>query len=189
MKKAFLALTLTLIAALALSLAGCGSKGKTPEVQPDGFLMLQNYKLAQKGRDDYKGYVGVKITVGDKDISVTMLGRIGKHMQSGHELYIVDETKSIVANVKLTNAPDAFWKGIAYAALADETVLKAGYSYYIVSKEADGDFWYGERTSVSQNAYFSIDGVVMSDDLYTFGFMQNTENRVLGPVDIVFKTI
>lgn len=66
--------------------------------------------------------------------------------------------------------------------------MKAGYSYYIVSKETAGDFWYGEGTTVFGNIYFSIDGVVMSSDLYDFAFMKNTENRVLGPVDIVFAS-
>ena len=183
-KKILMLVTAALVIALGLSAAAC-SKNPTPEVQPNGFIMLNNYTLGATGRDDYNGYVGVKITV-STDINVSMLGLLGKFVKTDRQLYLLDETKAVVANVQLTKSPDAYYNGIAYVTIAGGAALHTGYSYYIVAQEAPGDFWYGEGTSCSENAYFSIDGVVMSTDLYNFAFMQGTQDKVLGPVDIVF---
>ena len=71
-----------------------------------------------------------------------------------------------------------------------DVILKADTYYYVLSKEEKGkDFWYGEKTSTSASPYFSIEGVVMSEDAYDFSFMKETANRILGPVDFVFTIV
>ena len=187
--KKLLAVGLALCSALFLFIA-CGKEREpTAEKRPEGMTMLSSYQLDTTGVDDYEGYVGVKITVGESDLNVTMIGRIGLHMQKDHELVILNETKAVVASATLTAEPDAVWNKIVYAELkgTDLAVLEAGISYYILSKETKGDFWYGEETATAANPYFSIDGVVMTKDLYDVSFMKNTQNCVLGPVDFVFS--
>lgn len=182
---------ISLVLCLSFSV-GCTKPRKMVEVKPDGMTMLNNYVLDDLGSEQYDGYIGVKIKVGSSDLKVTMLGRIGKHMRNDHELTILDETKAVVASTKLTSNPDAYYKEIAYAEIVSEqdVILKADTNYYVLSKEEKGkDFWYGEKTSTSASPYFSIEGVVMSEDAYDFSFMKETVNKILGPVDFVFTIV
>lgn len=185
----------SLLIILILSLimvTGCSQSKKMTEVKPVGQTMLNNYKLGETGSNAYSGYIGVKIRIGDSDLKVTMLGRIGKHMRNDHTLSILDETKAVIATAKITNTPDAYYKNIAYSKInsAKDTILKAKSVYYIVSKEEkEKDFWYGEKTSTNASPYFAIEGVVMSVDAYDFAFMKNTSNKVLGPVDFAYSVV
>ncbi len=171
---------------------GCKQPKKMLETKPSGSTMINNFTLDSKGNNNYNGYIGVKIKIGKSNLKVTMLGRIGKHMQNDHELTILDETKAVVASAKVTNTPDAYYKDVAYVKINanKDTILKAGISYYILSKESkDMDFWYGEKTSTNASPYFSIEGVVMTEDAYDIAFMKNTKNKVLGPVDFVYTVV
>jgi len=185
--KKVLAIVIALVA-MILVFAGCSKKEPTVENKPEGMTMLNSYKLDTEGVDDYEGYIGVKITVGDSPLNVTMLGRIGLHVKHDYELLILDETKAVVATATLTAQPDAVYNKVVYSKLKglDQASLSPGTSYYILSKEGNGDFWYGEKTTTSANPYFTIDGVVMTKDLYDISIMKNTTNCVLGPVDFVF---
>lgn len=176
--------------ATLLFFCACGAeKEPIEDKKPQGMTMLTSFQLDAEGVDDYEGYVGVKITIGGEALNVSMLGRIGLHLQRDHELLILDETKAIIATATATDEPDAVYNKIVYYRLkgTDMAVLSPGISYYILSKESKGDFWYGEKTTTAANPYFSIDGVVMTEDLYDVSFMKNTQNCVLGPVDFVFN--
>lgn len=200
-------LTLCLMAILSCLFVGCeetpqsdsgndDSDVQNEQVEITDFNIAENdmtltegVMLDTQGVNDYDGYVGIKFTVGDADIVVTKLGRIGMFMSSEHELVLMNETKAVVANAKLTKKPDAAKGKMVYANVvgSKEIVLKANSTYYLFSKEAKGDFWYGEGTNIEGNPYVVIDSIAMTKDLYEISVMENTENCLLGPVDFVFQ--
>ena len=132
---------------------------ETPENTPIEFITSVNLPSGRwNDGDDWRG---MKITVGDKDIVVTQLGRWvmgewvdanGNTMEGNtqiHPMKIVDfETKEDIVNslvdVVTENAPAEEFK---YAELAQPVTLSAGKSYYILSREfLNGDYWYAGGT-------------------------------------------
>ena len=94
-------------------------------------------------RHDCSFYLGGMITVGDKDIVVTDIGRMcWEGNQMPHNLYIADaSSKKIIASAVVDmNGKTA--GGYVYAKLDKAVTLEAGKSYYLMSYEHyDGDNW------------------------------------------------
>ena len=126
--------------------------------------------LAKPGetiRNDFPGYVGMKLTVGNKDLKVTELGRLFYGGTKGandedHEVRLVSADGKLVASV-IVPAGGIDGK-VTYAALADPVTLKASQSYYLVSLESATDYWYG---SVGEGgATFHFENVATCDGAY-----------------------
>ena len=126
--------------------------------------------LAKPGetiRNDFPGYVGMKLTVGNKDLKVTELGRLFYGGTKGandedHEVRLVSADGKLVASV-IVPAGGIDGK-VTYAALADPITLKAGQSYYLVSLESATDYWYG--SAGEDGATFSCENVATCDGAY-----------------------
>jgi YVTN family beta-propeller protein len=105
-------------------------------------------------RNDFSGWVGMAITVGNVPISVTQLGRMVASGSTGtHALKIVNASSGqdltgSLTSVSTSGAPSG---SFLYASLTSPLTLQANTTYYIVSQEAaGGDEWYDVNTTFIQ---------------------------------------
>ena len=107
-------------------------------------------KLGKEIRNDYAGFVGMKIQIGNKDLQVKELGRyFEKSNKQSHELQIVDhKTNNILGKVTVDLSKGKADKiGFKYTTLKTPVTLKANMEYDIISMEnLNGDKWYGRTT-------------------------------------------
>jgi len=104
-------------------------------------------------RNDFSGYVGMQINVGNNPINVTSLGRIIAPGNLGtHTLALVNAANGIdvpggTAAITMTNGTVGQFQ---YTALSSPVALAAGSIYYVVSQETEGgDLWYDMNTLVT----------------------------------------
>lgn len=125
------------------------SGAATLTVQPAGLTLVTSQTLGTT-RNNYTGWVGMKITVGVLPMTVSALGRIvGPGNTAAHIVKIVDaSTGNDVAGGSASVVTAGGTTGaFAYGALASPVVLNANAAYYIVSQEtAGGDQWYDLNT-------------------------------------------
>jgi len=121
-------------------------------------------RLSQLGklRNDYSGWVGMRITVGSDPITVTSLARIFvKDNKLIHTVKLVDATTGddvSGAGVFLSGGTNGKF---TYMDLAKPVVLQAKKSYYLVSDETkDSDLWYDGDSRVITNNVATADGIV-----------------------------
>ena len=152
----------------------------------DAKELAAQVQLSDTMRNDFDNFMGMKITVGDKDIYVSELGRIfveGNTQE--HVVKIVDaETK-----LDVVGASAAIKGGTAgqftYVALATPVKLKANHSYYLVSREfINGDKLYEGNTLLTPAAGVSIPGSVY---YLPTGYTEiSAEGATFGPVSFKF---
>ena len=95
-------------------------------------------KLGKEIRNDYAGFVGMKIQIGNKDLQVKELGRyFEKSNKQSHELQIVDhKTNNILGKVTVDLSKGKADKiGFKYTTLKTPVTLKANMEYDIISME------------------------------------------------------
>ena len=137
------------------------STSPKPMVKRDFFV---KYQGTPTPRNNYEGYVGMKITVGAKPISVYSLGRIfiAGNTQSHHVKLVDAETGKDIEGSTVT-VKDGTDGKITYARLDRPILLEAGHSYYIVSEEKDGgDFWYHNDAEILCQKDAKIDSAVFN---------------------------
>lgn len=107
-------------------------------------------------RNDFSGWIGMKLTVGGSPLTVTALGRSFLAGNSGtHMIRVVRASDGL--DVPGGSASVAMAGGTAgqfqYASLASPITLAANTAYYLVSQEtAGGDFWYEHGALSSTSA-------------------------------------
>jgi uncharacterized repeat protein (TIGR01451 family) len=104
-------------------------------------------------RNDYTGFVGMKVGVGASPITVTALGRMFVAGNSGtHIIKLVNAangTDVAGGSVSLTMSGGTAGQ-FKYANLSSPVVLAAGATYYVASQETAGaDFWHSYNTTVT----------------------------------------
>lgn len=133
------------------------------------------------------GWAGMKITVGDRDLHVTALGRWHTpDSKATHNFLIANMDGSLVLDYGMaiaTAGADAR-EGFVYGNVNGGVTLKANTSYYIVS-----DYW-GERDKfyaggvANTSDAATIDGIViLADDGYQF---HEAPGVGWGPLDIIY---
>lgn len=137
-------------------------------------------------RNNYTGWVGMAIAVGNAQITVTSLGRMVAPGNSGtHSLKIVNAASGSDVSGSLTsvNTAGAPSGSFLYATLSSSVVLQANTSYYIMTQESfGGDQWYDLNTSLQNASVASITAPVYSSgsSYITIGGMAA---HSYGPVD------
>lgn len=133
------------------------------------------------------GWAGMKITIGDKDVLVTALGRwFTPESNATHNFLIANMDGSLVLDygVAVANAPTGAAEGFIYATIEGGVTLKANTSYYIVSDYwGDRDKFYAGGAAVTSDVA-SIDGIViLAGNEYQF-----TEAPGIGwgPLDLIY---
>jgi hypothetical protein len=104
-------------------------------------------------RNNYSGFVGMKVIVGSNPITVTELGRIFVAGNVGtHVVKLVNaasgaDVAGASVSVTMTGGTPGQFK---YTALNSPIVLSGGGNYYLVSEETTGgDFWYDYNSTVT----------------------------------------
>jgi len=135
------------------------SSAATVTVQPAGLTLVTSQTLGTI-RNNYTGWVGMKITVGTSPMTVTSLGRIvGPGNSAAHTVKIVDAvTGNDVAGASASVATLGGTPGtFVYSSLASPVTLNANAAYYLVSQEtAGGDQWYDNDTTLQTTSVAAI---------------------------------
>ena len=114
-------------------------------------------------RNNYPGYVGMKIVVGANPVTVSALGRIMASGNSGtHTVKLVDAgTGTDVPGGSVSLTMNGTVGQFQYASLVSPVTLAAGAAYYVVSKEAyGGDAWYDFSTLLSTTTAAAVASAV-----------------------------
>jgi len=141
-------------------------------------------------RNDFSGWLGMKITIGANPIAVTSLGRMfyaGNN--STHSLKVVFASNGADVpgggtSLSMTGGTAGQFK---YASLSGPLILAANTSYYLVSQEAAaGDRWATDNTQVTHTTAATCDGAILSKPGgWTFRLPANT---TFGPLNLVYTT-
>lgn len=140
-------------------------------------------------RDDYEGWIGMKITVGPAPISVTALGRyVAPGNNRDHMLKIVQaEGGGNLARVSLSLAGAAAGT-FRFAPLPTPATLQAGTSYYVVTRETfDSDQWYHSDTTVSTTDAALCDSAVYWSNINQEWTTEALKNNTFGPVSFLYQ--
>lgn len=135
-------------------------------------------------RNDFPGYVGMQITVGDEPITVHALGRIFIYGNTEkHVLKIIDgRTGADVRGASVTVEGGENLQ-FTYAELSRPIELEKNKIYYIVSEEhKNGDLWYHSDTKISTNGKATVDGAI-----YFWGRWNLEAQNNAGFVPVNFK--
>nr|WP_240343969.1 carbohydrate binding domain-containing protein [Paenibacillus sp. SYP-B3998] len=118
-------------------------------------------------RNDWNGWVGMKLTIGTQPLYVSAIGRMIASSNTGkHKLRIIDaDTEAIIAETQMDTSrgtPGNF----NYGQLEETVRLLAGKSYYVLSLEEDGgDSWYkGPTLQTAGSAVTINNGIYKSND-------------------------
>jgi phage gp16-like protein len=167
--------------------------GVVLSVAAESVSFINTVTLGKEIRNDYGGFVGMKIKVSSKDIQVKELGRYyEKGNEQTHELQIVDhQTKKILGTVSVDMSKGKADKiGFKYASLKSPVTLKANMEYEIMSKEnMNGDKWYG-RTSKNMPKVTVTNAAQIITQIYgpkpPFTEAGQVPNQTYGPVNLKY---
>lgn len=114
---------------------------------------------AHEIRNNFPGWVGGIVQIGEKDLSVTSLGRMIFKGNSGtHEIKLVDflTNEDIPGGIATVDTSEGTEGQFLYAELAEPVTLLAGRKYYILSNEVSGGDMWAEFTTYgcSEDAAF-----------------------------------
>lgn len=138
-----------------------GKKGLVTGIQKAGVI-----------RNNWSGWVGMKITVGNSPLTVTALGRADLGGSLGvHRMRIVEaatESDLLDDPVRLVMTQAAGNGDFKYVQLPAPVVLQANTSYYILSEEKVGeDLWYDSDLKVKSTPAATVDIGIWSNTFRT----------------------
>lgn len=139
-------------------------------------------------RDDYKGWIGMKVTTGVSQIAVTALGRfVAPGNRETHTVKIVSaEGGKDIASVSVSLAGAAAGR-FKYADLPAPVTLAPGASYYIVTSETfDSDQWYHSDTQILTTDAATCDSAVYWSNINEEWTTEATKNHTFGPVGFLY---
>lgn len=125
----------------------------------EGFLQLEG---AGTPRNDFPGYIGMQITVGDNPITVKSLGRLFIYGNTEkHVLKLIDgRTGADIRGGSVTVSGGENME-FTWGDLPRPVVLQKNKVYYVVSEERrDGDLWYHKDMKISTSDAAKCDGAV-----------------------------
>jgi hypothetical protein len=142
-------------------------------------------------RNNFSGWVGMRVTVGNSSVTVSGLGRMFAPGDTGsHTVKIVAASNGQdVSGGSVTISMSGGAAGsFVYANLPATVTLNANTTYYVLSQEtASGDQWYDMNTTVAGTAVASEVGSVWSPDGVTYN-ANGTASESYGPVDFQYAT-
>ena len=140
-------------------------------------------------RNDYTGWVGMQLTIGNAPITISSLGRFYVTGNKGtHTVKLVRASDGAdmpggSTSVPATGIPNT----ITYAPLASPIQLQAYTSYFLVSEEVSGGDQWGDTASLS-----SPPGITVNNSIYNNGLSQwipiGASNTSFGPLSFIYST-
>jgi hypothetical protein len=131
-------------------------------------------------RNDWTGWAGMRLTVGNAPISVTALGRM--FIQGNSEAHLVRiveaESKAVLAeaNVQMKGGMSGQFQ---YAQLFEPVRLQPGKTYYMLSQETfGGDYWLDGNSVATTSNLGTIDGSSFKSN----DFSPRVNNYLDGPL-------
>jgi immunoglobulin I-set domain protein len=114
-----------------------------PPPPPGGTAFVTSF-TASNLRNDFSGWVGMRLVVGSSDLSVSALGRWAAGADTGtHTLRLVNAATGVDVASVVVNVAGAPAGTFVFANLANPVTLSANTAYYLLSQEtAGGDRWY-----------------------------------------------
>jgi hypothetical protein len=140
-------------------------------------------------RNDFSGWVGMRVAVGSSNLSVSALGRWAVGNDTGiHTLRLVNAgTGAEVASVAVdvNGAPAGTY---VYANLAAPVTLSANTTYYLLSQETvGGDRWYNyDTTVVTTTAGTDIGVVYAANDTPNAFVVGGGTGQAFGPPNLIY---
>ena len=143
-------------------------------------------------RNDFSGWIGIKVTVGPTALIVSSLGRYVVPGNTGvHAMKIVnaDTSADIPGGATSVDTSMAAPGTFAYGALPVSITLLANSTYYIVSQEtAGGDQWYDYDTLANSDSHGALTGTIYGDgSTYSLNF--GSDGHAYGPLNFQFVTL
>jgi Subtilase family/FG-GAP-like repeat/Domain of unknown function DUF11 len=141
-------------------------------------------------RNNFTGWVGMRITVGSSPVTVSGIGRLvlAGNTQN-HVVKIVNATTgSDVTGASTTVSTAGVTTGnLVFGILPQNVTLNANTTYYILSQEtAGGDQWYDFNTTVTTTGVASETGSVWSPDGVNYNPL-GSPGESYGPVSFVYQ--
>jgi len=136
-------------------------------------------------RNNFSGWVGMSISVGNSPIAVAALGRMfATSNASSHIVKIVTTNGQNVSGASVSVSMSGGTVGnFVYANLPAPVTLNANTTYYVVSQETQGgDLWYDNNTTIQTTNVASETTSVYSNDGSTYIFSGGTDQSYV-PVD------
>jgi hypothetical protein len=156
---------------------------------PPGGTALVTAFTPTRLRQDFTGWVGMKLTVGPADLQVTSLGRWVVSGNSGsHTVKLVDAASGadVPGGATTVATAGAAANGFAYASLLSPVTLRAGAGYHVVDQEtAGGDAWYDYDTHLITTAAATDTGVVYAQPASTW-VTGGTAGQGWGPLNLLY---
>jgi hypothetical protein len=157
---------------------------------------FKTVSLGKEIRNDYSGFVGMKIKVGSKDFKVIELGRyFEKSNTQSHELQIVDHktNQTLGSAIIDMSKGKADSLGFKHAPLKTPIILKANMEYDIISNEKlNGDKWFGRTSGNMPKGTVATVAQVLTQ-VYggkpPFTQAGNTVNQTYGPINFKYQAM
>ena len=174
------------------SLIGGKERGTSVEIpatpMSPGLEFVDNFTPGTL-RNNYSGWVGMRITVGVTPIDVLGLGRAYVPNNAGtHELKIVDEMTGadVPGTLQSITMVPAAAGDIQYVQLPTPAPLSAGRSYFVLSSEIiGGDQFYDFDTQVITTGVAIVTNAAFSDNSVNFAIIGQA-NNCFGPVSFTY---
>jgi hypothetical protein len=142
-------------------------------------------------RNNFTGWVGMRINVGARPIVVQALGRLFvPGTASSHDVKIIRVSdQAQIALGTVTKDPQVPFNAVSYVPITPVT-LSANTQYFVVSQETSGqDFWYDSQVvpaSTISSAAATLTGAVTSIDGTNWIISTIPARQTNGPVDFLY---
>jgi hypothetical protein len=139
-------------------------------------------------RNDYTGWVGMRMVIGTNPVTVSQLGRMVAPGNSGtHALKLVraSDGTDVPGGATTVNLNGGVAGSFRYASLATPVTLAAGATYYLLSQEsAGGDAWYDYNTQLTTTNVATAASAAHGSggSWHTYG----TTNQSYAPVNFIY---
>jgi hypothetical protein len=139
-------------------------------------------------RNNYSGWVGMRLHVGATPLSVSSLGRVFRTGNSqNHELRLVSAANGLTVASAIWTPSGGVNNAIKYIPLAGVVILPANTDYYLVSLEvAGGDTWYHCDAKLSTTSAATVISAACSSTGSSWSVTASTNNSYV-PVSFQYR--